>query len=194
MINKKLILASSLLSLAFLSACSSDPKVEEKTSVGTIPSWVLSPSTDDGIAVTECVLWSGNISIDKQQATAYARVSLAQRIETKVSALDTLYRDKIEVEYGTQSGSTFSSVSKQVTQQTLVGTTPLKVDIIDIDNKQNLCVLMAIGQESTKNIFENILSASKLSLNKASKDILYQEFKSEKAQKNLDLEILKLNK
>ena len=182
----------SLPAIALLAACSSNSPTEE-TTVGSIPSWILNPQIDDGIAVSECVLWSGNMSIDKQQAVANARTALAQRIETKVTALDTSYRDKVETAAGVVSGSTFSSVSKQVTQQTLVGTNPIKTDIVNIAGKDNLCVLVAIGQQATKNVFDELVNAAKRPMNAEQKDVLYQEFKSERAQQQLDLEVEKLN-
>jgi len=184
----------SLSSLVFLAACSATPvPVVETTSVGAIPSWILNPQVDDGIAVSECVLFSGNMSIDKQQALANARTSLAQRIETRVSAMDKSYRDKVEVASGVESGSTFSSVSKQVTQQTLVGTNPIKTDIVQIAGKDNLCVLMAIGQQSTKAFFEQLVDAAKRPMNATQKDLLYAEFKAQRAEEQLDLELQKLS-
>ena len=132
------------------------------------------------------------MSIDKQQAIANARTALAQRIETKVSALDKTYRDKVEVASGVESGSTFSSVSKQVTEQTLVGTTPIKADIVNIAGKDNLCVLVAIGQQATKSVFDELVSASKRPMNAEQKDVLYQEFKAQRAEEQLDFELNKL--
>lgn len=183
----------SLAAVTLLAACSSQPK-NESTSVGDIPSWVLNPHVDDGIAVSECVLWSGNMSIDKQQAVTNARTALAQRIETKVTAMDKSYRDKVEAKSGVESGTTFSSVSKQVTEQALVGTTPLKTDIVKIAGKDNLCVLVAIGQESTKAVFDALVKKANKPMSAKQEDILYQEFKADRANKELDKEIEKLNK
>lgn len=178
--------------VVLLAACSSSNTTQD-TSVGEIPSWVLTPQVEDGIAVTECVTWSGNMSIDKQQAIANARSSLAQRIQTRVSTMDKSYRDKIEATSGLESGATFSSVSKQITEQTLIGTTPLKVDIVKIANKDNLCVLVALGQQSTKDIFDQLINASERPMNENQKDILYQEFKAERAQNDLNIELGALN-
>lgn len=178
----------SLPAVALLSACSSSEPTQQ-TVLGEIPSWILNPQVEEGIAVSECVLWSGNMSIDKQQAIANARTSLAQRIETRVSALDKTYRDKVEVTSGVESGSTFSSVSKQVTQQTLTGTNPIKTDIVKIADKDNLCVLVAIGQASTKAIFDGLVNASERPMNAEQKDVLYQEFKAQRAELQLDQEL-----
>ena len=182
----------SLSAIVLLSACSSSEPIQE-TVVGDIPSWILNPQVEDGIAVSECVLWSGNMSIDKQQAIANARASLALRIETRVNGMDKTYRDKIEVASAAESGSTFSSVSKQITQQTLIGTSSLKTDIVKIADKNNLCVLVGVGQESTKAIFENLVNASERPMNSGQKDLLYQEFKAQRADLQLDKELEKVN-
>ena len=186
----KRTLLLTLPAMFLLGACASNPM--EETSVGEIPSWVLNPEVEDGIAVSECVLWSGNMSIDRQQAVANARTSLAQRIETRVSAMDKSYRDKVETSVGVESGSTFSSVSKQITQQTLVGTSPLKTDIVKIADKDNLCILVGIGQESTKSLFDELVKVSARPLNDGQKDALYQEFKAARADQQLDDELDKL--
>lgn len=183
----------SLPAIVLLSACSNSEPTQE-TVVGDIPSWILNPQVEDGIAVSECVLWSGNMSIDKQQAIANARASLAQRIESRVSAMDKTYRDKVEVASGVESGSTFSSVSKQVTEQTLTGTNPIKTDIVKIEDKDNLCILVAIGQESTKAIFDRLVDDSQRTMNTTQKDVLYQEFKAQREglQLNQELETFKV--
>ncbi|WP_354623965.1 hypothetical protein [Psychromonas sp. MME2] len=180
----------SLSLLVLVVGCSSS--TEKETSIGSIPKWILDPQIEDGIAVSECVLFSGNMSIDRQQALANGRASLAQRIESRVSALDKIYRDKIEVSSGVESGTTFSSVSKQVTQQTLVGTSLVKTDIVEIAGKDNLCVLVAIGQESTKEIFDNLVNAAKRPMSAQQKDLLYTEFKAQRAEQQLDAELEKL--
>jgi hypothetical protein len=180
----------SLSAIALLTACSSNPT--QSTSVGDIPSWVLNPQVEDGIAVAECVVFSGNMSIDRQEAMANARASLAQRIETKVSVLDKTYKEKVTgMGSSASSGSTFSSVSKQVTQQTLNGTTPLKTDIIKIQEKDNYCILVGIGQASTKELFDSLVAQSKRPMDDEQKALLFDAFKSQKAAEQLDEELKK---
>ncbi|MCG6199847.1 LPP20 family lipoprotein [Psychromonas antarctica] len=179
----------SLSPLILLAGCAASSV--QDTSVGEIPSWILNPQVEDGIAVAECVLFSGNISIDRQQAIVNARTALAQRIETRVSAMDKTYRDKVEVMSGGESGSTFSSVVKQVTQQTLTGTTPVKTDIVKIAKQDNLCVLVVIGQESTRGIFDTLLDEAQRPMSVPQKDLLYAEFKAQRADAQLDTELEK---
>ena len=178
-----------LTALLFLAGCSGTP--QQETSIGSIPDWVLHPQIEDGIAVSECVLFSGSMSIDKHQAIANARAALAQRIESSISAMDKTYRDKVAVQAGMESGTTFSSVAKQVTQQTLVGTTLMKADVLEIAGQDNLCVLVAIGQESTKAIFDNLLSAANRPMSAEQKGLLFEEFKAQRAEQQLDTELAK---
>lgn len=180
-----------IAAVSLLAACSSQPK-NETTSIGEIPSWVLNPQVEDGIAVSECVLWSGNMSIDKQQAVTNARTALAQRIDTRVTAMDKSYRDKVEASSGIQSGTTFSSVSKQITDQALVGTTPLKTDIVKIAGQDNLCVLVALGQQSTKAVFDDLVKKANKPMTAQQEDVLYQEFKAQRADAQLDKELDKM--
>ena len=191
--NNIMLPLSSSIFLLILSACSTSPEMEgtKETSIGEIPSWVLSPTVTDGIAVSECVSFTGNFSIDKQHALTTARVSLAQSIDARVQAMDKTYRDKVENSEATQVGSTFSSVTKQLTNQTLNGSTLIRTDIVKIADKDNLCVLVAMGQENTREIFEQLVSKSKRSMNKEQKDLLYQEFKAEKANDMLEAEMAK---
>jgi hypothetical protein len=92
---------------------------------------------------------------------------------------------------GSQSDTTFSSVNKQVTQQTLNGTTALKTDIVKIAGRDNLCVLLAIGQNTTKAIFDQLIEKSKRPMSNKQKDLLYQEFKPQKAENQLNLALKK---
>lgn len=184
----------SVFAIAFLVGCSSVPV--ENTSVGEIPKWVLNPEEKDGIAVSACVAFSGNMSMDKQHAMANARGSLAQRIETRVSVMDKTYRDKIANQdpKALQTGTTFSSVNKQLTQQTLNGTTTLKTDILKIAGKDQLCVLVAIGQDKTKAIFDQLIEKSNRRMSNAQKDLLFKEFKPKKAEDQLEVELNKPSK
>jgi hypothetical protein len=132
------------------------------------------------------------MSIDKQQAVANARVSLPLRIETRIRAMDKNYKDKVDIASGVESGATFSSVSKQVTELMLSGSTAIKTDIVEIAGKDNLCVLVAVGQESTKEIFENLVTNAKRPMTVQQKDLLYAEFKAQRAEQQLDAELEKL--
>lgn len=174
---------------AALAACSSTPTTESLNE--NIPDWVLNPSIEDGIAHSECVPSSGNMSIDKAQAVALARVGLAQQISTKVKALDKTYQERVDVQGESVVGSTFSSVSKQLTNQMLVGAQPVKTSYANFNGQNQLCVMTALTPEKTKDLFTKLVSASEVTLSPQDASVLYQEFKAYKAQQELDQELSK---
>ncbi|MGR0278166.1 hypothetical protein ACUM5Y_03845 [Marinomonas dokdonensis] len=168
----------------FLFACSSNDVQE--TSIGDIPEWVMSPSIENGIAVSDCTIYSGNLSIDRKQAIANARVLLAAEIESKVESLDETYTDKNQIDNESTSGTSFSSVSRQYVNQTLNGSRTLKTDIIDIDGQNNLCVMVGIEEGRTKELFDAIVKASDRKLSADDEAVLYQQFKAQQARERLD--------
>ncbi|MEE4244651.1 MAG: hypothetical protein V2I33_04525 [Kangiellaceae bacterium] len=192
---RTIILAGALASL--LSACGGKktmPQVVEPAAP-SLPDWVLNPYVEDGIASSQCMPYSGNMSVDRSAGIANARADLAQQISLKVNAMSKTYQERIDTVGGTQMGTNFSAVSKQVASQNLVGSRPQKVEFVDIDGKKNLCVLVTLGGSTTKKIFDEIInqSGAAVNLKPNQKDILYQEFKAHKAEKQLDAEIEKMN-
>lgn len=174
-----------LLASFTLFGCSSNESVNE-ASVSSIPKWILNPQIENGIATSDCVLFSGNISIDRKQAIAQARVQLSAEIESRVAGLDETYQDKIQINGESTSGSSFSSVSKQLTEQTLVGSQTVKTDIIDISGKDNVCVMVAIKEGGTQELYNNLIKASNKKLSPDDEEVLYTEFKASRAKERLN--------
>jgi hypothetical protein len=177
--------------VAILSACTSSPTPEKLNE--NIPDWVLNPVVKDGIAAAECVSSSGNMSIDKAQALALARLSIAQQISTRVKALDKTYQERVDANGEIATGGTFSSVSKQVTDQALVGATPMKTSYANFNGKNQLCVLAGLNPSQTESLFKNLVNQSERNLSIQDESVLYQEFKAYKAQQDLDRELEKNN-
>ncbi|KXI29242.1 hypothetical protein [Paraglaciecola hydrolytica] len=157
-----------------------------------IPSWVLNPVVEDGIAATDCVKFSGNMSIDQKMASANARLALAQQIEIKVEGLDKTYASRVDSNDEMTTGTNFSSVSKQLTQQRLNGSRVIKSDIVDIGGQNHFCAMMTLSPTATKELFDAIMEQSKRNINPQDERFLYQEFKAAKAQEELDVTIKKL--
>ena len=185
----KLIFVAVLTTI--LGGCSST-KVEENKLTNNIPSWVLNPAVKDGIAASSCVKYSGNLSIDQKIATANGRLSLAQQIETRVEGLDKTFDNRTDSNSDVTTGSTFSSVSKQLTKQTLTGSRAIKSDILEIAGKQHFCVLTTLSPTVTKELFNAIVKSSKRDINPQDENFLYQEFKAHKAEQSLAEEIHRL--
>ena len=148
-------LSTGLTLTALLAACGSTPPTSEDLN-SDIPDWVMNPVVEDSFSAAACVPSSGHMSIDRANATALSRVDLAQQINTKVQALDKTYQERINVDQGSQVGSTFSSVSKQLADQSLIGSRVIKTAYANFDGKNQLCVLTSLGSEETKSLFDNL--------------------------------------
>lgn len=169
---------------AVLAACGSTPEANPNAN---LPGFVLNPVVEDGIAVGSCVSATNNLNTDKSMAQALARTELAQTINTRVKAMDKVYQSRTDVDGKAVVGSTFEAVSKQLTDQSLSGVRTLKTEYSK-DGGQ-LCVLLAIGSSSTKELFDNIVKESERPLSATDEGVLYQEFKAHKAQQELEAEL-----
>tara|TARA_Y100001960_G_C14702021_1_gene842174 strand:- start:82 stop:627 length:546 start_codon:yes stop_codon:yes gene_type:complete len=175
-----------------LSACSSTSDSTASSSRVNVPDWVLNPVVENGIAAADCIKYSGNISIDQKMAVANARLALAQQIETRIEGLDKTFANRVDANDKTTVGSTFSSVSKQLTKQTLRGSRVVKADIVDIAGKDYFCALTTLSPELTKTLFQDLVQETKLKIDPQDEQFLYQEFKAFKAEQDLEKEIARL--
>ena len=185
----KIILVAAISSV--IAACGSTP-TQEPSLTSNIPQWVLNPVVEDGIAASNCVKSSGNFSVDQKMATANGRLALAQQIEVRVEGLDKTYDRRTDSNDETSSGSNFSSVSKQLTKAKLVGSRPIKNDIVEIGGKDHFCVLTTLSPNATKELFASIIQDSKSKVNAQDEKFLYEEFKAHKAEENLEKQIKRL--
>ncbi|TMP77937.1 hypothetical protein CWB73_18115 [Pseudoalteromonas phenolica] len=185
-------LIASLFMAGMLSACSSTQDNSASSSRVNVPDWVLNPVVENGIAAADCIKYSGNISIDQKMAVANARLALAQQIETRIEGLDKTFANRVDANDKTTVGSTFSSVSKQLTKQTLRGSRVVKADIVDIAGKDYFCALTTLSPELTKTLFQDLVKETKLKIDPQDEQFLYQEFKAFKAEQDLEKEIERL--
>ncbi len=185
-------LIASVLVAGMLSACSSTSDSTASSSRVNVPDWVLNPVVENGIAAADCIKYSGNISIDQKMAVANARLALAQQIETRIEGLDKTFANRVDANDKTTVGSTFSSVSKQLTKQTLRGSRVVKADIVDIAGKDYFCALTTLSPELTKTLFQDLVKETKQKIDPQDEQFLYQEFKAFKAEQDLEKEIERL--
>ncbi len=172
-----------------LAACNSTPTTQSTPlhNDDSVPIWVLQPTLENALASSSCVPWSGSLSIDKAQAVAAARADLTQQIKVKAAVLDKLYQRKVQSEQATNVGGTFEQVSKQVAEQNLVGSKPEKVAFAKLDNAKQLCVL--VSMPDPEKAFNELVENSGKKLDPTSKEALYEEFKAQKAMKELEKEL-----
>ncbi|HKL77978.1 MAG TPA: hypothetical protein VJ985_06385, partial [Gammaproteobacteria bacterium] len=103
--------------------------------------------------------------------------------------MDKTYQRKVKSQGGTTTGSTFESVSKQVAQQHLKGSRATKVQYVDINGERNLCAMVTLDPNTTKDIFDAIVKESSQKVSPQDEEQLYEEFKAKKAQDELDQEV-----
>lgn len=153
------------------------------------PEWVMNPSVEGGIAESTCVQSSGHFNIDRKQAIAEARQGLAQQIQSRVEAMDETYSNRTTTEDGTTAGGTFESVSRQVTEQNLSGAVPERVELVRIGDQTQLCAMVAMRPDQTRDLFNKLVAQSGAKLGAQDEQVLFQQFKAEQARKRLDSQL-----
>ncbi len=173
--------------LALAAGCSGTEEREaESPDISGVPEWVTSPSYRDGIAATECLPKSGNFSLDRKEAVANARQALAQQIDLKVEAMDKTYQRRTRAEEEADTGSSFESVSRQVTEARLNGSRVVRTGYFDLGGETSLCVMVAFGDSQMEEIFDGVIEASGREVTGQDEEILYQEFKAKQAQQEME--------
>ena len=157
---------------------------------GDFPDWVMAPGKQAGegaLADTECVRDNASMSMLKSKAIALARANIAQQIQIKVQAMDKTYQAMTESDETSGSGSTFESVSKQVTDQMLRGAIPDRMEYISSPNEgRQLCVMVVLSPEKNKQVFNSLLQSSDRQLTPENEALLYQEYRAQRAQEELE--------
>lgn len=167
-----------------LSGCQSTEKsIAEDINI-KIPQWVLNPTVESGLASSSCVTASNSFSIDRSQAAAQARAELASQIETRVSSLQEEYNTKISSLGNTNIESTINITTVQLTDQYLRGSKVVKVDYAQMDKVNNLCVMVTLSENKTKDLFSQLLKQAPIKLDPENETLLYLHFlKSESSAK-----------
>jgi len=173
-----------LLSLIFIIGCSSDISNE----LDGAPSWVLIPESDGAVvSVGSAVPNAGHdISFQRQEAIADARDEMARTLSVKVGNMIKSYKGVT----GSGDDATFDksseSVSKQVANQTLVGSKPKNVWI---SKSGTMYILLILDTDSVIGALDKAIKSSF-----RNKKAIYQRFLASKAQGELDKELEKFEK
>ena len=145
----------------------------------SIPSWVLNPNVEQGLAAVDCVEFSGNVSVDAKLASSNARLALAQQIGTKVESLDKTYDSRVSNGESTDVSSRFSSVSKQITKQSISGSKILKSDIVKISGRDYFCSMAVLSEIKTEQLFDTMVEKADVALDNSTKAELKKVFKQQ---------------
>ena len=123
---------------------------------------------------------------------AAKRSLLAKEIGLNVNAMDKTFMSLGESVDGQAEGSSFESVSKQVTSQKLGGSRQSRTDYVNFpDGSNQLCVMVTLDEQKTKALYEDIVRGSGRKVSGQTDSILWQEFKAHKAQQELDADLAK---
>lgn len=172
-----------------LAGCASGPKEKEAKSQSNVPDWIMTPSVENGIAASECVKSSGDLSIDKSKGTALGRQALAQQIDTRVESMEKTYQRSVDASDDQDSGQTFVSVSKQLAEQNVRGSRIAKAQYVDIGGERNFCTMVTMNPEKTRDLFDQIVQQSDRDVPPESEETLYEQFKAKQAQQELNEEM-----
>jgi hypothetical protein len=183
-----------LLSLAgaivlMLSGCSTkEPTVltqqQIKTEFTDAPKWVLNATEEQGISASgSALVGKAGMQFAITEAEANARVQMARQIEVKVSALLKTFTQQTGIKDGQTVDKVISDVSKQLTQQNVVGT---KRKDMWISPSGELWVLMIATTETINEVKTTVASSF------GSGNARYQQEQAAKAQVELNSELDKL--
>ncbi len=138
----------------------------------------------DGLAETQCVNYSGNISIDRNEATALARAGLVRQLNIKVQVLDETFQIKVAGNDNTKLGTRFSAVSSQLAVEFLRGSRPVKVELVKQVGVNTVCVMVTLT--GSNEFIDDILAKSGANVSAEERELLRVEFEAARARDRLN--------
>jgi hypothetical protein len=178
-----------ILAISTLAGCASSG-AQQSAATRSLPTWVTAPYIEEGFIDTQCVTNNAPMGTLKTKAVTQARAELAKQIEVQVKAMDKAFTEMTEEGDVATYGSSFESVTKQVTSKALVGTRATKVEYVDFpDGSQQLCALVEIRPDIAKKIYAQIMDESGRELSPEDDAVIWQEFMALKAQEELDADL-----
>lgn len=192
MMNKAAYLVAGVAMTALLAGCGGKTKEDVADCVfpdapGTeAPGWICDEPVEgvEVSAVGSADKSAAGHDFMKQMAATSARVQLAQRMKVKVQNMIKQYVETTGAADQETVDKALTSVTKQITNETLVGT---KIYKTRTSPTGSLYVLLGMDPASVETAAQN---AIKTSMN--NERALWQQFKAQKAQDELAVEISKM--
>ncbi|GAB4549839.1 MAG: hypothetical protein IV105_03005 [Rhizobacter sp.] len=156
-----------LLAAVLLVGCGSTPVASPW------PAWVLQPETAGGIAAAECVEASGNLSLDRAQAAAAARVTMARNLEVNIQASDELSTSKT----GAKSTQSFKSSAKVLTEKALTNTRVSRLEEVTVGKGKWLCAEVSIDSAGTRSLVKQAVETTGSTASPDVEEMLLQQFR-----------------
>lgn len=148
------------------------------------PDWILNPPSGPELHAGECIEASGSMGIDRQQATARARVALAQQIEVRIEAMDQTWDSRVREGQAQQLASRFVSTSRQVVATTLQGARPVRTEAIKSRSGTLVCVLVALQREASEQLPGDIIRTAAAPVDAATESLLVTRFRQAAAARS----------
>jgi hypothetical protein len=161
------------LMAALLAACASN-----KPASSPWPAWVLAPEAAGGVAAAECVESSGNLSLDRSQAAAAARVTMARNLEVNIQASDELYTAKT----GAKSTQSFKSSAKVLTDKALTNTRVTRVEEVTVGKGSWLCAEVSLDSAGTRSLVKQAVETTGAAPSADVEEMLLQQFRRRSVQ------------
>lgn len=157
---------------------------EIKNELSDAPKWVLTQENEKGINTAgSAKIGKAGMQFAITEAEANARDQMARQMQVKVANMVKNFTQQTGVGDGQAVDKVVSSVSKQITQQELIGTQ--RKDMW-ISPSGELWVLMNMSEQSVSAVKNAVKSSFK------NDDTLYQQVLVKQAQDELDKELEKL--
>ena len=140
------------------------------------PAWVLNPPAGE-LAAGECVNASGSMGLDRQQASARARLALAQQIEVKIEAMDQTYESRVKDGKAEKLASSFVSASRQIVNLTLQGARITRTESVRARGGDLLCVMVSLEPKAADKLPGDVIRSAGLKPDDDTEGMLVARFK-----------------
>lgn len=175
-------LLSLVLCIGFTGCKSTPPATSDKSMFDALQEKVAEISENGGMAAVG-MGESRKIDVALAKAKLNARRNLAQLVQVKIENLEKSFVEEVGDADTSEINELFSSATKQITSQTLQGTTPVIQKYDTDDGVTTAYVLMVLNPDIIPSTLQN-----------SSAKHLYERFRASKAFEELDKEIAEFEK
>jgi hypothetical protein len=147
------------------------------------PDWVMDPQSVAALAASDCIPYSGSLSIDRQQVAANARLALAQQIGVRIEAMDKTYLSRVSDGKAPKLNSSFESSSQQTVDTALKGSRLQRVEIWKNTDGSFLCGLIVLEPDTDKKIVQSVIQSKSVAMDTETEEILLAKFRERSASK-----------
>lgn len=141
------------------------------------PDWVLNPPAGGELVGTDCVSSSGNLSIDRQQVTAKARLVLAQQIEVRIEAMDETFAQRASEGKAERLSVSFKSASRQLVNTTLQGSRLVRAETVNHRDGRFLCGMVAIERQRSERLAGDVIRTAGAKMDDDTEALLLARFR-----------------